>query len=66
MDFNAHSAQQLNRQRSEQLARVIELRRRSAERASLIDATVEPVEPAPAGRWHRILIRWHLAPRLAH
>ena len=66
MDYNTHSAHQLHRQRSAELARVTELRRRSAEREAVLDRTAAPIAAAPAGRWHRTLIRWHLAPRLAH
>lgn len=67
VDHNAYSAQQLHRQRDAELARVNELRRRGAERASVLDRSAVPATaPETAGRWRRVLIRWHLAPKLAH
>lgn len=66
MDYNTYIAHELYRQRSAELARVAELRRRSAERESLGDASTAITSGAPAGKMHRTLIRWHLAPRIAH
>jgi hypothetical protein len=66
MDYNTHSAHQLHRQRSAELARVAELRRRSDERQSLRDAPIATASEAPGDWWHRALIRWHLGPGIAH
>ena len=65
MDYT-YSAHQMHRQRSDELGRVVELRRLSEERREVGLAAAVPAEAVREGWWHRTLRRWHLAPRPAH
>ena len=68
MDHITSVGHRLGQQRTAELAREIEFRRRAAERREVEHAAAPLVRAAPVREpsWHRLLVRVHLTRPLAH